>query len=148
VVEHDGAVGGVAVWFLNYSVRHGRHGIYLADLYIRAELRGEGYGRVLLRELARVAAHRGYVWVEWEVLESNERAIQFYQHVGAKRVTGAVYRIAERAARSRRRLISCRRGDTRLGPTDAPRSRGVTGGVNCRRLGNRRRPDARARPRT
>jgi GNAT superfamily N-acetyltransferase len=83
VAEHDGAVAGFALWFLNYSTWTGRHGIYLEDLYVTPELRGHGYGRALLAELARICVDRGYARLEWSVLDWNTPAIGFYASLGA-----------------------------------------------------------------
>jgi GNAT superfamily N-acetyltransferase len=83
VAEHDGAVAGFALWFLNYSTWTGRHGIYLEDLYVTPELRGHGYGRALLAELARICVERGYARFEWAVLDWNAPAIGFYRALGA-----------------------------------------------------------------
>lgn len=87
VAEHEGEIAGFALWFLNYSTWKGRHGVYLEDLYVRPELRGHGYGRLLLRELARTAHERGYARVEWNVLDWNEPAIGFYKSLGAEAMT-------------------------------------------------------------
>jgi ribosomal protein S18 acetylase RimI-like enzyme len=76
-------IAGFALWFLNYSTWEGTHGIYLEDLYVRPEARGRGYGRALLRELARTAVERGYARVEWSVLKWNEPSIGFYRSLGA-----------------------------------------------------------------
>jgi GNAT superfamily N-acetyltransferase len=84
VVEHDGAVAGVAIWFVSYSTWTGRHGIYLEDLFVRPEARALGAGRALMAELARVALSRGYTRMEWAVLDWNEPAIGFYRHLGAR----------------------------------------------------------------
>jgi GNAT superfamily N-acetyltransferase len=83
VAEHDGAVAGFALWFLNYSTWTGRHGIYLEDLYVTPELRGHGYGRALLAELARICVERGYGRFEWAVLDWNMPAVGFYRALGA-----------------------------------------------------------------
>ena len=83
VAEHEGAVAGFALWFVNYSTWTGRHGIYLEDLYVSPELRGHGYGRALLTELARLCVERGYGRLEWSVLDWNEPAIGFYESLGA-----------------------------------------------------------------
>jgi GNAT superfamily N-acetyltransferase len=83
VAEHEGAVAGFALWFVNYSTWTGRHGIYLEDLYVSPELRGHGYGRALLAELARICVERGYGRLEWSVLDWNEPAIGFYKSLGA-----------------------------------------------------------------
>ncbi len=83
VAEHEGAVAGFALWFLSYSTWTGRHGIYLEDLYVTPGLRGHGYGRALLAELARICAERGYGRLEWSVLDWNAPAIGFYASLGA-----------------------------------------------------------------
>jgi GNAT superfamily N-acetyltransferase len=83
VVEREGAVVGIAVWFLSYSTWTGRHGIYLEDLYVRADHRGHGYGGALLRTLATVAVERGYARVDWAVLDWNAPSIAFYRSLGA-----------------------------------------------------------------
>jgi GNAT superfamily N-acetyltransferase len=84
VAEHQGAVGGFALWFVNFSTWLGRHGIYLEDLYVRPELRGLGYGQALLRELAGICVERGYGRLEWWVLDWNEDAHVFYRKLGAE----------------------------------------------------------------
>ena len=56
----DGTVVGFALWFRNFSTWLGRHGVYLEDLYVRLAYRGEGYGKALLVELARICRDRGY----------------------------------------------------------------------------------------
>jgi GNAT superfamily N-acetyltransferase len=85
-VAHDGTVAGMAIWFLTYSTFQGRHGIYLEDLIVRPELRGQGFGTALLRRLAAVAAERGYGRFEWVALDWNEPAIRFYETLGAQRM--------------------------------------------------------------
>ncbi|PYI38484.1 GNAT family N-acetyltransferase [Arthrobacter psychrolactophilus] len=79
---------GFALWFLNYSTWEGTHGIHLEDLYVRPEARGGGYGKMLLRELARIAVERGYARVEWSVLDWNEPSINFYKALGANPMDG------------------------------------------------------------
>jgi GNAT superfamily N-acetyltransferase len=83
VVELDGEIVGLALWFLTFSTWMGRHGIYLEDLYVRPEHRGGGHGRALLATLAAIAVARGYGRVEWAVLDWNEPALGFYRSLGA-----------------------------------------------------------------
>jgi GNAT superfamily N-acetyltransferase len=78
-----GQAQGFALWFLNYSTWEGVHGIYLEDLYVRPEARGEGHGKALLQHLAATAVERGYARVEWSVLDWNEPSIKFYKNLGA-----------------------------------------------------------------
>ncbi|TMQ90896.1 GNAT family N-acetyltransferase [Actinomadura soli] len=84
VAEHEGRVAGFAVWFLTYSTWNGTHGIYLEDLFVDPGVRGHGYGKALLTELARIADERGYGRVEWSVLNWNKPAIDFYESMGAR----------------------------------------------------------------
>ncbi|MFG1998991.1 GNAT family N-acetyltransferase [Spirillospora sp. NPDC048911] len=85
VAEHQGEVVGFALWFLSFSTWLGKHGIYLEDLYVSPNVRGHGYGKALLTELARIAVERGYGRVEWSVLDWNTPAIGFYKSLGAGR---------------------------------------------------------------
>ncbi|WP_344881269.1 GNAT family N-acetyltransferase [Zhihengliuella alba] len=84
----DGAVVGMALWYLTYSTWEGVHGIHLEDLYVRPEARGTGSGRALLATLAAIAVERGYRRVEWQVLDWNAPAIGFYDALGAGSMDG------------------------------------------------------------
>ncbi len=83
LAEEKGKVVGFALFFHNYSTFEGRPGIYLEDLCVEPEHRGQGHGKALLVELARLAVARGCGRVEWAVLNWNEPAIQFYRSIGA-----------------------------------------------------------------
>ena len=75
---------GFAVFFHNFSTWLGRPGLYLEDLFVKPEMRGKGYGRALLVELAKIARDRSCGRMEWAVLNWNEPAIKFYRALGAK----------------------------------------------------------------
>lgn len=95
LVEVDGEIAGMAIWFLNYSTWQGKHGIYLEDLFIRPQHRGKGYGKALLKHLARVCDENGYGRFQWWVLDWNEPAIEFYKSLGAEAMDEwTVYRIS------------------------------------------------------
>lgn len=81
--EADGQAAGFALFFHNYSTFLGRPGIYLEDLFVRPEMRGRGYGKMLLAYLARLAQERGCGRLEWAVLDWNSPAIDFYKSLGA-----------------------------------------------------------------
>ena len=74
---------GFAVYFYNFSTWLGRPGLYLEDLFVKPEMRGKGYGRALLVELAKTAGDRACGRMEWAVLNWNEPAIKFYRALGA-----------------------------------------------------------------
>ena len=75
---------GFALFFQNFSTFQGRPGLYLEDLFVVPDRRGRGYGRRLLRHLARIAVDRNYRRIEWTVLDWNEPAIRFYKSLGAR----------------------------------------------------------------
>ncbi|MBN9213655.1 MAG: GNAT family N-acetyltransferase [Microbacterium sp. SCN 70-200] len=83
VVERDGTVVGIAIWFLTYSTWTGRHGIWLEDLYVDETERGGGYGKALMAALAALCVERGYSRFEWTVLDWNAPSIAFYRSLGA-----------------------------------------------------------------
>ena len=80
----NGMPAGFAVFFHNFSTWLGRPGLYLEDLFVKPEMRGKGYGRALLIDLAKIARERGCGRMEWAVLNWNDPAIQFYRKLGAK----------------------------------------------------------------
>ena len=82
--EIDGQGAGFALFFHNFSTFLAKPGIYLEDLYIRPAYRGHGCGKALLTHIARLALERGCGRYEWSVLDWNQRAIDFYQALGAK----------------------------------------------------------------
>ena len=83
VVEEDGVVIGMAIWFLNYSTWQGKLGLYLEDLYVQQAHRGKGYGKALLEHLAKICVDRGYGRFQWWVLDWNQPSIDFYKAKGA-----------------------------------------------------------------
>jgi GNAT superfamily N-acetyltransferase len=84
LVKVDGETVGFAIWFLNYSTWQGKYGIYLEDLFIKPEFRGVGYGKALLKHLAKLCIENGYGRLQWWVLDWNKPAIDFYLSLGAK----------------------------------------------------------------
>lgn len=105
VVEVDGDVVAIALWFTTYSTWTGEQGMWLEDLWVDDAFRGRGYGRALVQTLAAVCVERGFPRFEWTVLDWNAPSIAFYRSLGAvgmdesttQRVTGdALARLATR----------------------------------------------------
>jgi diamine N-acetyltransferase len=84
IAEWDGEPAGFAVWFCNYSTFRGRHGLYVEDIFVRAEHRGHGIGTALMRHLAHICIDRDFARFEWAVLDWNEPSIAFYKSIGAQ----------------------------------------------------------------
>ena len=75
---------GFALYFYTYSTFAGRPSLYIEDLFVLPEERGQGAGKMLLRDLARIALRAGCGRMEWVVLRENDPAIRFYKRIGAK----------------------------------------------------------------
>ena len=82
----DGKLAGYAIYFFTFSSFVGRPGIWLEDLYVRPEFRKRGLGRGLIEAVARVGAERNCGRYEWSALDWNEKALGFYEKLGAKRM--------------------------------------------------------------
>lgn len=84
IAENDGVPAGFALYFFNYSTWMGRPGIYLEDLFVLPEFRGLGIGKALLKQVAAIAVEKGCRRLQWEVLDWNTPAIDFYRAMGAE----------------------------------------------------------------
>jgi GNAT superfamily N-acetyltransferase len=83
VADSEGGLVAFALFFTNFSTFLGKPGLYLEDLYVQPAHRGTGLGKALLERLGRLAVERGCGRFEWSVLDWNERAIAFYEGMGA-----------------------------------------------------------------
>src|SRR5450432_4615561 len=84
IAEIDGEAAGFALYFFNYSTWRGRAGIHLEDLFVRPRHRGHGTGKALLARVAAITEARQFGRLQWEVLDWNQPAIDFYGRLGAK----------------------------------------------------------------
>lgn len=80
----EGREVGFALFFHNFSTFLGKGGIYLEDLFVLPQYRGRGYGKGLIKELARIAVERGCGRLEWWCLDWNKPSIDFYLSLGAE----------------------------------------------------------------
>jgi len=95
LVEVDGELVGMAIWFLNFSTWQSKYGIYLEDLFVRPSHRGQGFGHSLLKHLAQTCVENGYGRFQWSVLDWNQPAIDFYLQLGAVAMDEwTVYRVS------------------------------------------------------
>lgn len=83
IAEWEGQPAAYACFFGYYSTWAGR-GLFLEDLFVRAAFRGHGIGKALLAEVARIAIDEQCYGIHWEVLDWNEKAIEFYKSLGAR----------------------------------------------------------------
>ncbi|MCA6421502.1 MAG: GNAT family N-acetyltransferase [Flavobacterium sp.] len=83
VAEFDGDVVGVALYYYRYSTWKGRT-IHLEDLIVKEKMRGSGLGFALYAEIIAQAKRDHVRRIEWNVLDWNTPAIDFYTKSGAK----------------------------------------------------------------
>jgi GNAT superfamily N-acetyltransferase len=83
IAEWNGITAGYALFFDFYSTWTGR-GLFLEDLLVREQFRSRGIGKELLAAVARIAVEENCYGLQWEVLDWNEKAIDFYKSLGAE----------------------------------------------------------------
>jgi GNAT superfamily N-acetyltransferase len=84
----DGQPVAMALYYFNFSSWTGKRGLFLEDLFVAPELRGQGVGMELLKRLARLAVSMGCGRMEWNVLDWNEPAKGFYRSFGTRHAEG------------------------------------------------------------
>ena len=65
--------------------------LYLKELYVADDYRGEGVGRSLMDALCQLAAEHGCSRVEWTTDDDNPGAVQFYQALGYAPKTSKIF---------------------------------------------------------
>jgi GNAT superfamily N-acetyltransferase len=58
-------------------------GIYLEDLFVQPAFRKRGYGKRLIKELAKLVVGMGGSRLEWSCLKWNKPSLEFYESLGA-----------------------------------------------------------------
>jgi GNAT superfamily N-acetyltransferase len=82
--EHGPEYLGMALYYFTFSTFTGKPTLYLEDIFILEEYRGQGIGTRLLVELAKIAREKDCGRMEWSVLDWNEPSIQFYLSLGVR----------------------------------------------------------------
>lgn len=83
LIKKDGELAGMIVTYFRYSTWRGRT-LYLEDIYIKPEYRGLGIGKKAMIFLSQKAVEENCTRISWEVLDWNEKAINFYKGLGAE----------------------------------------------------------------
>jgi GNAT superfamily N-acetyltransferase len=82
VVEMDERIVGFALFYTNYSTWKGKC-LYLEDFFVLPEFRRDGIGSQLFDAVVQIAHERGVRRMDWQVLEWNEPALNFYRKQNA-----------------------------------------------------------------
>ncbi|MEJ6797057.1 MAG: GNAT family N-acetyltransferase [Flavobacteriales bacterium] len=83
VAEKEAEIIGMAFYYYKYSTWKGSC-LYLEDLVVREACRKEGVGSKLFEAIIRVAKLKKVKRMEWQVLDWNEPAINFYNKYNAE----------------------------------------------------------------
>jgi N-acetylglutamate synthase-like GNAT family acetyltransferase len=78
IIEENQKIVGLALYYYKYSTWKGKC-LFLEDIIVTESCRGKGYGKILFEAVAKVAKEKKVRRMEWQVLEWNEPAIQFYK---------------------------------------------------------------------
>ncbi len=98
---HEGEPAGFALYYFTWSTWTGRPGLFLQDLFVTPAHRGLKIGLGLLQRLAAIAVERNCARMEWEVLDWNMLARDFYHRIGARcKETWLPYRMDGEALRA------------------------------------------------
>ena len=101
LAEEEGMVVGFALFFHNFSTFVGRKGMYLEDLFVIPEKRGLGYGKALLKYVAKLAVQRNCGRMEWICLDWNKPSLRIYRSIGAGPMSDwTVQRLDEQALKA------------------------------------------------
>lgn len=82
IAEEAGEIIGMAFYYYRYSTWKGRT-IHLEDLIVKADKRGTGAGFALYKEIIAQGKKDAVRRIEWNVLDWNQHAIDFYEKSGA-----------------------------------------------------------------
>ena len=69
---------GFALYYISYSTWKGRC-LYLEDFYVQENHRNFGAGGMLFDEVVEIAKQMGVKRMDWQVLEWNQLALDFYK---------------------------------------------------------------------
>lgn len=83
VAEVDNQIVGIALYYYRYSTWKGKT-IHLEDLVVKHKMRGTGIGYALYSEIIKQAKKDKVRRIDWNVLDWNTNAIEFYEKSGAK----------------------------------------------------------------
>ena len=87
-IKKDGEAIGFAVYNYAFSTFLARPTLHLEDFFMIDKERGKGYGKKVLKYLAKLALDNECLRFEWNCLEWNKPSIRFYENLGAKPLRG------------------------------------------------------------
>lgn len=76
-------VVGMIAWILTHELWSAHAGVYISDIAVAADARGEGVGTALMAQAKAWARANGAAKLGWDVWRRNATAMKFYARLGA-----------------------------------------------------------------
>jgi GNAT superfamily N-acetyltransferase len=84
VAERGAEIVGYAIFALSFSSTRGERKLVVEDIFVVPDHQGCGVGSALFDDITRRAQELGACYAQWSVLRDNDRAIEFYERMGAQ----------------------------------------------------------------
>lgn len=91
LAELDGKAIGYAIYYPIYGSYAAVGRAHLEDIFIAKDFRGKGFGTKFLGRICEEILSEGYVGLEWNALDYNDEAIEYYRHLNAEQETNRLY---------------------------------------------------------
>lgn len=92
IAENDNGENiGYAIYYPIFSSFAANVNVYMEDLFIKPEYRGQEYEKEFFYKLSEMIKKEGYLKLEWSCLNWNTSSIKFYEKIGAIQETGRFY---------------------------------------------------------
>lgn len=84
VIDYLGYIAGYFTFTFDFSTWEAQTFLYLDCLYLEPEYRGLRIGEKIFERLCEIAEANNCIHIQWQTPAFNERAIKFYERIGAK----------------------------------------------------------------
>ena len=84
-------VVGYLIFRVSYATETARRCLWIVDLFVTANVRGQGVGRLPMEESGKVCKALGGDKLLWSVYRPNTQAQRFYEHIGGRYVKEELY---------------------------------------------------------
>lgn len=82
----DGKEIGFALYLYLFASFNCKPTLYLEDIYIDEKYRNRGYGKLIFKQLAKIAKENDLNRIEWTCLDENKKGLVFYNSLGSKKL--------------------------------------------------------------
>ncbi|MFH7016064.1 GNAT family N-acetyltransferase [Flavobacterium sp. FlaQc-47] len=84
VIAAKETIAGYVSYTIDYSTWDAATFMYMDCLFLEEEARSLGIGEILIDKLKQIGIEKNCINIQWQTPQFNERAIKFYNRIGAK----------------------------------------------------------------